>query len=127
MVLALALLGVVLLGTSIWAYRMNKRLAISTMPALWRTAWRWRWLIGLILGVGSIYLRYPLQGGSDHYIVYGVPFMSYAFDQHGHDYVGPLTLPALILNFTTWAMLPQLILWVFRGRDARQSSVSNGA
>jgi hypothetical protein len=24
----------------------------------------------------------------DRYIVFGIPFMSYAFDQHGRDYVG---------------------------------------
>ena len=127
MVLALALIGVALLGASVWAWHKNRRLTISTMPALWRAAWCWRWLIGLVLGVGSFFLRYPLEGGGNNYIVYGVPFMAYAFDQHGHDYVGPLTMPALIFNCVTWAMLPQLFLWVFGGRNAGRPSTPPGA
>jgi hypothetical protein len=127
MVLALMLVGVALLGASIWAWRKNRRLTISAMPPLWRSVWRWRWLVGVALGVGSCFLRYPLEGGGDRYMVYGVPFMSFAFDQRGHDYVSPLTVPALMLNFVTWAMLPQLLLWVFGGRQAGQAQTSNGA
>jgi len=127
MVAVLTLIGIGVLGASIWAWRRNRQLTVSAMPALWRSVWRWRWLIGLALGVGSYFLRYPLEGGGDRYTVYGVPFMSYAFDQRGHDYVGPLTVPALILNFVTWAVLPQLLLWVFGGRQAKRTQSSNGA
>jgi hypothetical protein len=113
MVLALMVIGVVVLATSIWAWRKNRKVVVANMPPLWRAFWRWRWVIGVALGVGSYFLRYPLDGTTDRYMVHGVPFMSYAFDQRGHDYVGLLTMPALLLNFVTWAMLPQLVFWAF--------------
>lgn len=124
MVLALMLTGVVVLAASIWAWRKNRKVVVNEMPSLWRAFWRLRWVIGVALGIGSYFLRYPLDGTTDRYMVYGVPFMSYAFDQRGHDYVGPSTMPALALNFVTWAMLPQLVLWAFtlRKRNRRQSN-----
>ena len=112
MVLALALIGVAMLSASIWAWRKNKKVVVADMPPLWRAFWRWRWVVGIALGVSSYFLRYPLEGTTDRYIVHGVPFMSYAFDQRGLDYVGPLTMLALVLNFITWVMLPQFVLWV---------------
>jgi hypothetical protein len=113
MVLALMLIGVAVLAASIWAWRKNMKVVVAEMPPLWRGLWRWRWVIGIALGIAGCFLRYPLDGDTDRYTVYGVPFMSYAFDQRGHDYVGPLTMPALLLNFVTWAMLPQLAFWAF--------------
>jgi hypothetical protein len=121
MVLALMLIGVVVLAASIWAWRRNRKLVILEMPPLLRVFWRWRWVIGIALGISSYFLRYSLDGTTDRYMVHGVPFMSYAFDQRGHDYIGPLTMPALVLNFVTWAMLPQLILWAFTFRKSNRS------
>jgi len=127
MVIALMLLGVVLLIASIWAWRKNRPVVVSEMPSLWQVIWRWRWVIGVALGVGSYFLRYPLESSGARYMVYGVPFMSYAFDSKGHDYVGPLTTFAIALNFATWALLPQLFLWLFSLRVPRQRHVGNDA
>ena len=112
---AFMIVGVIVLAASLCAWHRNKRTTVSEMPPLWRGLWRWRWVIGLALGIASYFIHYPAEGTTDRYMVYGVPFMSFAFDQKGHDYVGPLTVPALILNFGTWALLPQLFFWVFSG------------
>jgi hypothetical protein len=87
MVLTFMLIGIAVLAASIWARRKNKKVIVSD--------------IGIALGIGRYFLRYPLDGTADRYTIHGVPFMSYAFDQRGHDYVGPLMLPALVLNFVT--------------------------
>lgn len=126
MVLALAIVGLLLLGFSARAWRRNRLSLTSEMPPLWRRLWRWRWAIGGTLGVASYFLRYPVEGGTDHYMVYGIPFMSYAFDQNGRDYVGPLTMPALVLNFVTWALLPQVMFWLW-GRLGHGRRGSAGA
>jgi hypothetical protein len=120
------IVGAIVLAASIWAWRRNQRVVASEMPALWQALWRWRWLISLVLGVGSYFLGYPLDGGDNRYMVHGIPFMSYAFDQRGHGYVSPLTMPALALNFATWALLPQLIFWAF-SRKKPHAQPANGA
>jgi len=97
------------------------------MPRSWRVLWRLRWVIGIALGFGSYFLRYPLEGGKDLYTVYGIPFVSYAFDSKGHDYVGPLTIPAVALNFVTWALLPQLFLWAFSRNAPKQPQQRSAA
>lgn len=116
MILAIMLAGLATLGLSVWSWRRNRRLAIADMPPLWRNLWRLRWVIGVVLGCGSYFLHYPWEGGDGTYTVYGVPFMSFAFDQEGRDYVGPLTIPALIMNFIVWVWLPQPLFWFFARR-----------
>ena len=118
LVLALAILGLILLSLSLWAWRQNRSTAPELQPP-WTRLWRWRWGIGSVLGVAAFFVRYPITGRTDHYTVYGVPFMSYAFDQRGFDYAGALTLPALVLNFVTWALLPQLFFWLYGKRHGR--------
>ena len=68
--------------------------------------------MGILLGIGSYFLWYPLEGGEDQYRVFGIPFMAYAFDQNGRDYVGALTMPAILLNFLVWSFLPQVFFWL---------------
>jgi hypothetical protein len=126
MILALMIVGVALLGLSAWAWRRNRLLIVAGMPPFWRTFWRLRWIVGLALGCGSYFIRYPLEGEDGIYTVYGVPFMSYAFDQRGLDYVGPLTMPAIVLNFIIWACLPQLLLWLL-ARRPRNNTGGAGA
>ncbi len=109
--LVLTIAGVLLLIFSIWAWRRNGRFVASEMPPLWSRVWRWRWLIGGAVGIASCFLSYSIQSGTQRYTVYGIPFVSYVFDGNGRDYVGALTLPALVLNVVTWALVPQLVLW----------------
>jgi hypothetical protein len=116
MVLALTIIGLALLSLSVYAWIQNNRLPFAELPSGWKRFWRLRWVlalvVGLALGIASLFTRYEVDAGNDHYLVYGIPFMSYAFDQRGFDYVGPLTAPALLLNFITWALLPQSVFWI---------------
>jgi len=116
----LAVSGLVLLAISIWAWRQN-RANVPNLPPPWTRVWAWRWVIGGLIGVGSYFLRYPVEGDGEHYTVYGVPFISYAFDQRGEDYAGVLTIPAMLLNFLTCVLLPQIAFWLL----ARYTSARN--
>ena len=122
MVIALMVIGLVALVASVWAWRRNLRWPVLEMPTLWQKFWRIRWIFGVGLGIASYFMRYPLQGGDDTYTVYGIPFMSYAFDQHGSDYVGVLTIPALGANFVVWLLLPQLCFWLTARFSVRKAS-----
>jgi hypothetical protein len=122
--IAFAIVGVVLLGLSIWAWRQN-RAKVPDLPSPWMRLWTWRWVIGCAIGVAGFFIRYSADGGGDHYTVYGLPFFSYAFDQRGDDYVGVLTIPAVILNFVTGALLPQLLFWLYTKRRSRRNDGAN--
>jgi hypothetical protein len=112
--------GLVVLAASVWAWRSNRHIEESQVPSRLRPIWRWRWAIGVALGAASLFMRYPLDGErGDRYTVHGVPFVAYAFDARGRDYVGPLTMPAMAFNFATWGLLPQLALWLIVRRRRR--------
>jgi hypothetical protein len=111
-ILVLAVSGMLLLGFSVWAWRQNRMAPVPEMPPLWRYVWRLRWPTGVVFGVAALFLHYSVSGPRDQYKVYGVPFVSYVFDQNKFDYVGPFTVFAVALNFVTWALLPQVLLWL---------------
>jgi len=125
MSIAIAIIGLILLGLSAWAWRQN-RARVPALPVFWMRVWTWRWVIGCAIGVAGFFLHYSADGDGDHYTVYGVPFFSYAFDQRGWDYVGVLTVPAIIFNFITSALLPELFFWLYAKQLARRN-VSAGA
>src|SRR5262249_55979333 len=106
-------LGLVTFPICIWAWWSNCRFAALDPPADWRLAWRWSFVAGIAFAIAATFVWYPVQGGSNRYRVYGVPFMAYAFDQNGWDYVSCLTGPALGLNFAFWSFIPQLYLWLW--------------
>ena len=89
------------------------------MAPMWRRMWLLCWALGALLGMASYNMRYHLQepeGGG--YVVHGVPFPAFAFDDQGRDYVGLITLPMIGLNFMVWALAPQLAFFVV-GRIGR--------
>ena len=51
--------------------------------------------------------------------VAGVPFIVAYFDAGGADYVGPLTMPAVVLNAVFWFLVPQIIMYVAFARRLR--------
>jgi hypothetical protein len=112
MVNSLMVVGIVVLIASVWAWRRNQRWTVSEMPSLWKKLWHLRWLVGVALGIASYFMRYSMQGDDGIYTIYGIPFMAYAFDQDGRDYVGALTMPFLAANFVLWLLLPQLVFWL---------------
>ena len=120
MVVALMIIGSTLLLASLWARGRNNSLIATDMPHLWQTLWRFRWAFGLFLSIASYFMRYPLQGSDGVYTVYGVPYMTYAFDEKGHDYVGTLTMPFMILNFVFWLFLPHLLFWLSARFSSKQ-------
>ncbi len=130
MTLALFVIGIVVLPLSIWAAAMNSRIARAEPPVCWRYAWRARWLVGLMLGVASIFMAYPVDGADgQQYKVCGVPFPACAFDGQGADYVGLLTLPMFVLNAVIWIFILHLPLLVWgrlhgrnEGREAQRST-----
>jgi hypothetical protein len=109
-VVVLTIAGVIILLSSVCAWYRNTRLEAQSLPARWVRLWRWRWAIGAALGVSSVFMRYPLQGNDGQYLIHGIPFFAYAFDQDGLDYLSPFTMPFMLLNFVTWLYLPQLML-----------------
>jgi len=123
-VLVLMIAGLIVLVTSVYAWHRNTRIDMRSLPVRWLRLWRWRWAIGVALGVSSVFMRYPVQGDEDQYLIYGIPFFAYAFDQHGRDYFGPFTMPFMLLNFVTWLCLPQLVLWLATRRLGATSTRS---
>ena len=75
-----------------------------------------RW--GLVLGFASLFAFYPVD---ERTVVFGVPFVSYAFQKVGGgwaDFVGPLSIPAAVLNFLVALWFPRVVdSW--RQRNAR--------
>jgi hypothetical protein len=91
----------------------------SAPPVGWLSLYRWRWAPALLLGVAAYYFSYSTTGqDGELYKVIGFPFVAAAFDSHGADYVGPLTVPFMLLDVFTWAVLPDLglLIWRIAGR-----------
>lgn len=69
---------------------------------------------GIIIGVATLVLSnaigYSYKGAHEVGRIVGIPFMAAYFDAHGRDYVGPLTLPAVLANSVFWGLCPQIIL-----------------
>ena len=69
----------------------------------------------LLLAVVAVFCVYPVTGrGGAQYRVWGFPFMAAAFDSRGSGYLSPLSTLLIGLDVLTWALLPDLFLWVWR-------------
>lgn len=114
----LAVLGAVILVASFWARRRNEQV-VAAFSRPWGAAWRWRWALGAAMGVGTLFVGYPVAGATpgERYRVFGVPFVVWLLDQNGHDYVWSAGMLLLFLNVATWAMAPHLLLWLLRTRS----------
>ena len=112
MFVAFMLFGVASFALSLGAWRANKVFAASLpSSSLWRASFRFWWLPGLLLGVASFFIAFPVTT-SERYVVHGFPFPAYAFDASGHDYIGALTAPFVLINFACWCLLVHLGWWL---------------
>jgi len=103
-------LAVIVLGAV--SARLNRHLYSSGQPSRrWRIAYRVRWLVGILLGIAGAFVSYPSGGATETYRIYGFPFLVAAFDTHGFDYVGPLSLLSFLANVFAAYFLTQIAVW----------------
>jgi hypothetical protein len=80
--------------------------------------------VGAVLAVASVTVRWP-YGAQTRML--GLPMPAAVFELWGSgeerfwaDFVGPLTLPLLVLDFVLCACLPQVVLALFLVRSSRR-------
>ena len=105
--------GFLVLTLEVVAFFQNRTLAKSMAErAAWLCIYRWRYLLGLGLGIGSTFLWYPSLISGERLRVVGLPFMIMMLDQAGKDYVGSLTFPSFLADMIVWLFFPDLLLWL---------------
>jgi len=118
------LIGVLILIAGFTAFVKNWRAArgMSAPPEQWLRLYRWRWFALVTLGAAAYYMTWHITGvDCERLRIAGFPFPAAAFDSRGADYVGPLTLPFMLLDILTWALIPDLCLYAWRGVLLRRS------
>lgn len=113
---AVTYLGPAVLALGVVAFVGNHRAAkTGALPPFWHRLRRWRWLLMVLLAVAAVFCVYPVTGRTgEHYRLWGFPFTAAAVDASGFAYGSPWS--ALLIGFDalTWALLPDLLLWVWR-------------
>jgi hypothetical protein len=96
--------------------------APSAPNATWLTVYHKRWPAIVVLGIAAFAFSYSTTGhDGQRWRVYGFPFPAAAFDSHGADYVGLVTLPFTLFNALIWTTLPDLCLFVWRYASANRA------
>ena len=72
-------------------------------------------IAGILLVVSIPFHQYPYQRGT----AIGFPFFASWYDESGRDFVGGITLPALLGDAVVWFLVPQLVLAYRVRRDLR--------
>jgi hypothetical protein len=124
-VIAIAVVGLILIIVAFMALLFCFRIAGSTeRPKHWRGLLAGTFAFGLVLACaswpGTYFLGYPLpdpEGGYGR--IAGIPFVAAWFDSEGRDYVGTITLPAVIGNAVFWLLIPQMMLASYGKRHQR--------
>ena len=115
LILILASVGIVGIVSGVVAWRFLRGLTATKSGRKLATLR----LAALIIGIAAAGASWPLTGRMSYPYaetngnvgrVAGIPFMAAYFDAHGFDYVGPLTMPAVLGNALFWFMIPQLAL-----------------
>lgn len=104
------LLGLLVLPFAVWSSPRALRLRRSGVIS--GKSYATFQLAGFALGIGSLWMGYPW--GSDWWIL-GVPFPAAGFQRMENgwaDYIGPLTVIFVIMNFLFWYCLPTLLLCI---------------
>ena len=106
----LAVLGVGLL-VMVWLATRHLRglLKSGRLPQCWRRRRKVAFVIGALLVLTIPWQAYPLGKGT----ALGFPFFAAWFDERGRDFVGLITLPALLGNAVVWFLVPQAVLAFF--------------
>jgi hypothetical protein len=116
--------GVLVLCVGVVAFVKNYQAtkATSAPPTPWLRFYRWRWVALLMLAAAAYFATWSTTGSAgDRIRIVGFPFPAAAFDSSGADYVGALTLPLMLLNMATWALLPDICLYVWRRAVLRRN------
>ncbi len=110
---AMQLVGLVVLILEIWVTAVNIKAKKQTAgPLKGQKHYVLAWLIGIPLGIASVFMWYTTQGNQgQQYKIIGIPFLAAAFDEKGADYVSPITPIFMGANFIFWFLIPQLFFW----------------
>jgi hypothetical protein len=123
-VMLLGLGGLLLLAAEVWAL-LSRRRRLLKGDRQTRAMLLAQGLLGLVLGVSSLFASYPL---SSTVRVFGVPFITaiWQFERgRWYDYVGGLSVFTLPGNFIVALLLPLLASEiVLRARARRSPGVS---
>jgi len=121
-VVVLTILGLVLLPAGIMAaifnvraFRRRPRLLSVPVGAL---------SLGIGIAVAILSFSYAYSPDPRHRVL-GTPFPEVVLERHGEsweDFVGPLTLPAMLANAVVALLVPQLVIAASRGRNWRASN-----
>ncbi|MBL0121849.1 MAG: hypothetical protein IPP88_03675 [Betaproteobacteria bacterium] len=101
--------------------RVRAANAQGGVPQDWRKLFRWRFLVGTLLAVTSVFAQYPMHEAAGTYKAFGFPFFVIVFDEVGRGYTGALLVPALLGNGVIWFFLPSLFLWAWSWHGRRVS------
>src|SRR4051794_3405445 len=101
--------AILLLGAGWFAFRRSAQGRASN-----RGAFRLRVVLGLLAGG---YLSIGLIWQSERTRVFGAPLTAAVFQRsengYWEDYVGPLTVPSMLVNFAVGFFLPHLAAWIW--------------
>jgi len=83
---------------------------------------------GLLFGIATwpltYFMAYHIRADDGElWRVCGIPFAAVYFDSEGLDYVGLLTLPAVVGNILFWTFIPQTVLFCFKSRKTTEPCV----
>ena len=105
--ISLALVGICFLACEIWSFTFVRRaLKTGRLSKQWRRRRIIAFVIGALLVMTIPWQQYPLGNGT----AAGVPFFAAWYDNKGRDFVGAITLPALLGDVAVWFLVPQLVL-----------------
>jgi hypothetical protein len=111
------IVGFLVLTLEVVAFFQNRALAQSfSGGAAWLRIYRWRYLLGFILGITSTLFWYPSHINGERFKVLGLPFTIMLLGHDGKDYVGTLTFPSFLADMVVWALIPDLFLWLWARR-----------
>ena len=125
--IALAILGLSSLVCGTLAFRAIRRFATDRADGAVTRSRRFALKVGAVLGLATwpltYWMSYPYADDTGRVgRVAGVPFFVAYFDADGFDYVGPLTLPAVVLNAVFWFLVPQIVMYAALARRLRHRS-----
>ena len=122
--ITLAILGLSSLVCGTLAFRAIRRSATDGADRTVTRSRKFALVVGAVLGLASWpltgWMSYPYADATGSVgRVAGVPFIVAYFDAGGADYVGPLTMPAVVLNAVFWFLVPQIVMYVAFARRLR--------
>lgn len=117
----LAAIGIVGIIIGIWSILYLRKFAKTEYtPTYWKKLRIGVLLFSIVLGLltwpGTYFMGYPLKGEKETGRIVGIPFFVAYFDSEGCDYVGPLTMPGVVMNGLFWFVFPHILLSAYSKR-----------